>query len=123
MMAGDPEAWRSYASTPAIGAAVMRGADLDAPTPVMVGDFPLIVLRTGGGLRAYVNACPHQFLPLDHHGNAIVSADGSRLMCTVHGAQFTAEDGAGVAGPGLGCALEPVPVHEDAGGMIRIGAG
>ena len=122
MSAGDPEAWRSYGSAPAIGAAVMRGADLTGPTPLMVGDFPLIVLRIGGAPRAYVNACPHQFLPLDHHGAGIVSADGSRLMCSVHGAQFRAEDGAGVAGPGLGCALDPVPVHEDAQGMIRIGA-
>lgn len=122
MSAGDPQAWRSYGSAPAIGAAVMRGADLDGPAPVMVGEFPLIVLRVAGALLAYVNACPHQYLPLDHHGGAIVSADGTRLMCSVHGAQFRAADGAGVAGPGLGCALDPVPVHEDASGMIRIGA-
>lgn len=123
MSAGDPEAWRSYASAPAIGAAVMAARDLSGPAPVMVDGFPLIVLRVAGAPRAYVNACPHQFLPLDHHGPGIVSEDGARLMCSVHGAEFRAEDGAGVAGPGLGCALDPVPVHEDAGGMIRIGPG
>ena len=122
------DAWRGYASAPDEGAAVIALRDLPAGATALTlkgprGAFPVIALRAGDGLRAWVNACPHQFLPLDHHGPNILSADGTRLMCTVHGAQFGAEDGVGVAGPGLGCALDPFPVHVDDAGMIRVGAG
>ncbi|MFT4794050.1 MAG: nitrite reductase/ring-hydroxylating ferredoxin subunit [Paracoccaceae bacterium] len=124
-MTAGAEAWRSYASAPAPGAAIMRDADVIGAATVDVdgpsGAFPVIVLRVGGAICAYVNACPHQYLPLNHRGPQIVSADGARLMCTVHGAQFRAEDGVGVAGPGLGCALDRVPVHVDQDGMIRVG--
>ncbi|MGG7566526.1 Rieske (2Fe-2S) protein [Rhodovulum sp. DZ06] len=116
--------WRSFPGAPAPGTVV--GPSSAAPvgaTALMVetgaGRFPLVLLRDDAGLRAFVNACPHQFLPLDHHGPRILSADGSKLMCTVHGAQFDAATGQGVGGMGLGCALDAVPV-EETDGVIRI---
>ena len=41
---------------------------------------PVLVLRTGGGVRAYVNVCPHLGGPLE------LAADGERLECRWHGA-------------------------------------
>ncbi|MFT7026549.1 MAG: nitrite reductase/ring-hydroxylating ferredoxin subunit [Paracoccaceae bacterium] len=116
------DAWRDYPGAPADGAPVIPLADVEGATPVTIGDFGLIVVRAVDAARAFVNACPHQFLPLDHHGPRILSEDGTRLMCTVHGAQYALADGEGVAGHGLGCALDAVPVHVDAAGMVRIGA-
>ena len=124
MPAPDPDIWRSYASAPAPGTALIALADLpEGATPLRVegpnGAFPLLLIRRGAAVHAFVNACPHQFLPLDHHGPNILSADGDRLMCTVHGAQFDIATGEGAAGHGLGSALDPAPV-ENSGGMVRI---
>ena len=72
-----------------------------------------------GGPRAYVNACPHQYLPLDFHGPEVLSGDGMRLICSAHQACFGAADGSLLCGP-ADEGLEPVPIRE-AGGMLFIG--
>lgn len=117
------DAWRRYRGAPAEGTAVCR---LDAiPEPgtlgVSLAGYPVLLARSGALLRAFVNACPHQFLPLDHKGERIISADGTLLRCTSHGAAFRLADGEGVEGLGLGCALDPIPVSIDAAGMVVIG--
>jgi len=88
---------------------------------MMVGAFPIVFVRGAGGLRAFVNACPHQYLPLDYKGDKLLSTDGKTLRCTNHSAGFSAETGDGTEGLGLGCALDPVPVSESAG-EIRVAA-
>ncbi|UOM34033.1 Rieske 2Fe-2S domain-containing protein [Acuticoccus sp. I52.16.1] len=121
------EAWRQLSTAPPEGTPVAPAARITGAHGLTVrsakGDFPLLVVRVAADLRAYVNACPHQYLPLDYRGPQILSADGARLMCTSHGAAFDAATGEGVAGPGLGCSLDPVPVHVDAAGVVRIGTG
>ncbi len=81
----------------------------------MLGEFPVLVVA---GPRAYVNACPHQFLPLDHRGQEVIGADGTSVLCTNHGASFDLKTGAGTGGLGLGCALTPVPVHISRNNLI-----
>lgn len=90
---------------------------------VVDGDqtWAVLVVRSEGVLRAYLNACPHQYLPLDFQGPNIVSADGSMLMCSMHGAMFAIEDGRCLDGPAMPCALTAVDIHEE-GGMVRLGA-
>ena len=44
-------------------------------------------------MRAYRNLCPHHWLPLTYRSPKILSADGTRLRCSNHGAQFSVEDG------------------------------
>ena len=77
---------------------------------VEVDGFPVLLLRQGDGVRAYVNACPHQYLPLNHRGDQVLSADGTVLRCTNHGAGVAVETGLGVEGPGIGACLDPIPV-------------
>lgn len=72
------------------------------------GCFPLLVLRDGAQFRAFVNACPHQYLPLDYRGDRLLSADGTALLCTAHGARFDKSTGAAISG--ADCGLDPVPV-------------
>ncbi|WP_207456089.1 Rieske (2Fe-2S) protein [Azospirillum sp. SYSU D00513] len=67
-------------------------------------ELPLLVLRQGGAVRVFRDLCPHVFLPLTYRGPRVLSADGLRLRCTNHGAEFDAETGAPVAGP----ACEPL---------------
>ncbi|RVV96844.1 (2Fe-2S)-binding protein [Mesobaculum littorinae] len=111
--------WLDYSTAPPDGTFVCAASDLgDTPGAALAltvvsdrGRFPLILVRSPAGLRAYVNACPHQYLPLDHRGPQIVTSDGLRLQCTSHAAMFDIETGAGVGGPGLGCSLDPVPIR------------
>lgn len=115
-------AWTDYSSAPEPGTPVIAKAQVSGAMTMMLqtgrGDFPLLLVRAGQRIHAYVNACPHQFLPLDYRGPQILSADGARLMCTGHGAQFDAATGQPLSG--ADCALDAVPlVVED--GMIRIG--
>ncbi|RMF34078.1 MAG: hypothetical protein D6754_15655 [Alphaproteobacteria bacterium] len=121
----DPEparsGWASWPGAPAAGTRICAGADLveGATLGVAPGGFPLLLVRQQGRVRAYVNACPHQYLPLDYRGGRVLSADGTLLRCTSHGAGFSVDTGEGVEGHGIGSCLEPVPV-EEVGSEIRI---
>lgn len=116
------EAWRAYRGAPDAGAPLCRLDEVPDPgtRSLDVAGFPVLVIRSGGLLRAFVNACPHQYLPLDHRGDRLISADGATVRCTNHGAGFRIEDGAGTEGFGLGCALDRIPVTVDDEGRIRI---
>ncbi len=83
-------------------------------------DVAIPVIRRGADLRAYVDECPHQFLPLTWRGGRVLSADRGRLRCSNHGAEFAVEDGRGVSGPGSACGLTPVPLRVDPDGTVRV---
>ena len=80
----------------------------------------IFVIRRGADLHAYVNACPHQGVPLDWRPDVFLNLDKSVIQCSTHGAQFRIEDGECLAGPCLGSALRPVPVGLS-GGMVVAG--
>ena len=118
------DAWRSYSGAPQNGTVLCASADItDGHTKCMVlrgggKEFPLLLIRRNGVVRGFVNACPHQYLPLNYRSDAILSADGARLLCTAHDATFNAESGeclsAGLDG------LDVVPVADDGHGNVVI---
>lgn len=116
--------WTDYSAAPDPGTSVCKTDDVRGVLSLTVntakGDFPLLVLRIGDNLRAYVNACPHQYLPLDYRGTQLLSADGGKLICTAHGARFDVLTGEGVGG--ANCGLDAVPV-DVVDGMIVIARG
>ena len=77
----------------------------------------VLVLRRGETVRAWRNLCPHHWLPLTYRSPKILSADGARLRCSNHGAEFSVEDGRPFDAS-LPCGLEPVPVDIDAEGRV-----
>jgi nitrite reductase/ring-hydroxylating ferredoxin subunit len=81
----------------------------------------VLVVRRGSEVRAWRNLCPHHWLPLTYRSPKVLSADGLRLRCSNHGAEFSVEDGRPL-GDGLPCGLEPVPVHIDDEGRVVEGA-
>ena len=84
--------------------------------------FSMLAIRRGNQVRAYVNACPHVWLPLTFRSPRVLSMDGARLVCSNHYAEFAVEDGRAIAGPvEPGCALTRIPVHVDALGDVVIG--
>jgi len=85
--------------------------------------FSMLAIRRGGTVRAYVNACPHVWLPLTYRHDRVLSEDGRRLICSSHFAEFSVEDGSPLSGPVTpGCRLTPVPLQVGPDGLVRIGS-
>ena len=76
------------------------------PTPGMfTGVF---AIRRGGQVLIYVNSCPHLGVPLEWMPDRFLSADGSLIVFSTHGAEFAVTDGRCLRGPCVGDRLEPV---------------
>jgi nitrite reductase/ring-hydroxylating ferredoxin subunit len=71
----------------------------------------LFAVRQADQVFVYVNSCPHIGTPLDWVRHRFLSADGSRIICATHGAEFRISDGVCIRGPCRGDALEPVLSH------------
>lgn len=115
--------WRDFPGAPPPGSVLIHVGNLDpgrALHSLRIADFPVLLLASGVGFRAFVNACPHQFLPLDHRSASILSADGEVLRCSNHSAGFSAHDGQGIDGHGQGVCLAPVPLRLRADGALVI---
>jgi nitrite reductase/ring-hydroxylating ferredoxin subunit len=113
--------WADFPDAPAPNTPVCTQEQLQTGvTALSIGDFPILLVHDSLGTRAFVNACPHQFLPLDYRG-AILGADGTHLICSNHDATFDAMSGQGLSGFGLNCGLSPVPLVFSAG-MCYIGS-
>jgi nitrite reductase/ring-hydroxylating ferredoxin subunit len=71
------------------------------------GDWPLkgFVVRQGDHVFAYLNRCPHAGHPLNWQPDKFLTADGTRLLCSSHGALFAIDTGHCVAGPCVGRSL------------------
>lgn len=77
----------------------------------------LVLVRTGEGVRAWLNVCPHAGRRLDWApGRFLVGKDGL-LVCAAHGASFDMGSGLCVAGPCRGQSLRGVEVAVDADGV------
>lgn len=108
---GDP--WKSYRGAPDLGTEICALHDVpEGGTHCLeIDGFPLLLVRVGDALKGYVNACPHQYLPLDHKGDKLISADKTILRCTNHAAGFSVQTGEGVEGLGLSECLDAVPIR------------
>lgn len=116
------DAWRSYPGAPPHGTVLGHLDKLMARscTAIDIDGFSILLVRGPFGLRAFVNACPHQYLPLDRHADDILSSDGQSLICSNHDARFDADSGMAQQGPVQGCWLDPVPVVIGPEGVISI---
>jgi nitrite reductase/ring-hydroxylating ferredoxin subunit len=89
--------------------------------PAGEGRDAFFVVKRGGRLHAWRNACPHQDgAPMAWRKDAYLSADGTRIVCSAHGAQFDIASGVCLRGPCLGQALTPVALETGADGSFRI---
>jgi nitrite reductase/ring-hydroxylating ferredoxin subunit len=77
------------------------------------GRWPLrgLVVRSAAGVHAYLNNCPHAGHPLDLIPGRFLTADGSLLLCSSHGALFEKSTGLCVAGPCAGRTLVPLALQ------------
>ncbi len=79
---------------------------------------PILVVRSGETVRAYVNVCPHQGRPLCLPSGRTLVSEGRFIVCPFHSASFDLETGACVGGPAGKSALRPVPVRIESGEVI-----
>lgn len=113
--------WNAFPGAPAPGTVLCRVGDVpvEGVLALMASELPVLVLREAEVLRAFVNLCPHQFLPIDQRSGAIRSPDGARLVCSNHDAVFCAATGRALSGPVTGQCLSAVPLRID-GETVRI---
>ena len=82
--------------------------------PLGEGRDTMFVVRRGGRVFGYRNACPHyDFARMAWKKDEFLNADRSRIMCSAHGALFQIEDGKCVEGPCIGETLTPVALIVD----------
>lgn len=77
----------------------------NVPSPGHFDGKPVVVIRTGGGLRVVGGSCPHWQGPLQKG-----LCEGGRIHCPWHHAVFDLETGEALAAP----ALDPLAVYETA---------
>jgi nitrite reductase/ring-hydroxylating ferredoxin subunit len=80
----------------------------------------VIVIRKGGVVYSYLDACPHYSsgTPMAWKTNAYLDGEGRHLACHSHNALFDIETGACILGPCLGQSLTRVPVHITDHGVV-----
>jgi len=81
------------------------------------GQDPFFVVRRGGHLFGYRNSCPHYGAPLDWKPDAFLSYDKDRILCSMHGALFSIDDGICTEGPCPGRSLTSINVSIDEGAI------
>lgn len=119
------DAWREYPGAPAPGTPIvpLGNLPLGEVTEVEGADpsFSMLLVRRGPEVCAFVNACPHLWLPLTYRSKRVLSADAERLRCSNHTAEFALPDGRALCGPaGVECGLDIVPVQVRSDGMVTI---
>ncbi|MFN4101478.1 MAG: Rieske (2Fe-2S) protein, partial [Pararhodobacter sp.] len=80
----------------------------------------VIVLRSGGELHGWLDSCPHYTggTPMAYRKDAYMNADGSRIVCFSHNAEFDPATGVCMAGACLGKKLRRIPLQVGADGTV-----
>jgi nitrite reductase/ring-hydroxylating ferredoxin subunit len=100
-----------------------RVAEMDDPGTknIVLGDgedaLDIIVVQAEATRHAYVNSCPHQFIPLETFPNHFLTEDKTHLVCSGHGARFALDSGVCVSGPCLGRGLDRLMTQEQDGAL------
>ena len=85
--------------------------------PAGIGRDTVFIVRRGGAVVAYQDACPHHgTTPMAWRKDAYLNAARDRIVCSAHGAEFDIATGACTLGPCLGQSLTPLPwslTHDD----------
>lgn len=82
-------------------------------------DTMFVVRRVG--LHAYRNECPHwSSTSMAWRKDAFLNADGTRIVCAAHGAQFEIDTGLCTLGPCTGDYLTPVELIHSEDGSLHV---
>ena len=73
---------------------------------------PAFVVRFEQGVHAYLNRCGHMPMELDWREGEVFDAAGCELICSTHGATYSAAGGKCLGGPCGGTPLVSLQVEE-----------
>jgi nitrite reductase/ring-hydroxylating ferredoxin subunit len=80
----------------------------------------ILVVRTGQGVYAYRNNCPHTGAPMEWQPDQFLDYTGTLIQCSIHAAQFRIRDGYCLAGPCEGQYLRKVAVEVRDGMIVAL---
>ena len=80
----------------------------------------IFMVRKGGQVFAYQNVCPHAQAPLEWNPDDFLDEKKETIICAMHGARFTIEEGTCVEGPCDGVGLTAIAVKIDNGDIKLI---
>jgi nitrite reductase/ring-hydroxylating ferredoxin subunit len=80
-------------------------------------ELDIIIVQTKGTRHAFINCCPHQFIPLETFPNHFLTQDKRHFVCSGHGARFALDTGECVRGPPLGKSLDRLRIEERDGAI------
>ena len=80
----------------------------------------VVLIKHEGDVKAYLNNCPHQNVPLNEAYKIDVNPFEKTMKCSVHDAFFRIEDGLCIEGPCWDEALVSVDVEVDERGDIYL---
>ena len=78
----------------------------------------LFAVRRDADVAVYINSCPHIGTPLDWAPHRFLSTDGSRIICSTHGAEFEVMTGLCTRGPCFGDRLDAVMIEINEGTIL-----
>jgi nitrite reductase/ring-hydroxylating ferredoxin subunit len=88
--------------------------------PTGTGRDTVFIVRRDG-MYAYRNVCPHWAnTSMAWRKDAFLNADGTRIVCAAHGAQFDIATGVCLLGPCIGQSLTRVPLIESEDGSLHL---
>lgn len=107
---------------PAPGTVLARLDDIPDPggRPADYEALPILIVRAGETVRAFVNVCPHQGRPLCLPSGKTLVSEGRFIVCPFHGASFDVDGGACVGGPAGKSALKPVDIEVRDGAVVAL---
>jgi nitrite reductase/ring-hydroxylating ferredoxin subunit len=76
------------------------------------------VVRHQGRVHGYLNRCAHIAMELDWQPGVFFDAEGRDLICSTHGAVYSASSGKCLGGPCSGGPLVKLPVAERDGFIV-----
>ena len=82
---------------------------------------PAFVIRYRGRVQAYLNRCSHVAMELDWQEGVFFDSEGRDLLCSTHGATYSASSGHCLGGPCSGTPLVKVRVEERDGNVYFMG--
>lgn len=92
-------------------------ADLDDPSSksfsvkIKRKTTDIFIIRKGENVFGYINICPHAQAPLEWNPDEFLDSNKKNIICALHGAQFTIEEGDCIDGPCAGIGLTAVELE------------
>lgn len=69
----------------------------------------ILAVKKYGEIHIYVNSCPHLGIQMEMVPDQFLDATHSLIMCSMHGALFTIDEGLCISGPCFDQKLKKIP--------------